>query len=355
MSPGKILGVTRVLHVLPHRGGGGETYLDLLKRLPGFEHERVALSRGRTPLSAAGSIPLRWPAIALAARRSDIVHAHGEPAAALVLPLLHARPSLLTTHGLHFLRRAEGVRRAGAERAVRAVARATARIICTSQTEHDELRALLGPRLAGKLVTVVNGVELPLPLAPAERAAIRAELGLADGDVAALFLGELSERKGVLVAVEAAVRAAGAGAPLVLLVAGDGPQAADVRARAGAAVRPLGFRRDPERLLCAADLFVLPSTREGLSFAVLEAMAHGLAMVVSDGRGNPEAVGDAGVVVPAGDVAALATALARLATDGAVRRDLGAAARERVRTQFTQQRLLDGVAEAYAAALARSA
>ena len=341
-----------VLHVLPHRGGGGETYIDVLGALEGFRHARAPLSAGPTPAAAATSIPLRWGRIARAARHADLVHAHGDVAAALALPLLRNRPSVVTTHGLHFLRRATGARGVAAERAVRAFARAATRIICTSQAEHDELAALLGPRLEAKLVTVTNGIELPAPAAPAQRAAIRAGLDLADGDVVALFLGELSERKGVLVAVQAAHRVAGAGAPLVLLVAGDGPQAAEVRAQASPAVRALGFCGDPGSLLAAADVFVLPSRREGLSFAILEAMGHGLASIVADGAGNAEAVGDAGVVVPADDVRALAAALERFVGDEALRRRLGDAARERVRVTFSQDRMLAGVAAVYGAALA---
>ncbi len=341
-----------VLHVLPHRGGGAETYIDLLGGLDGYEHERAALSAGPSPASAARSIALRWPRIARAARRADIVHVHGDATAALSLALLRGRPSVMTTHGLHLLRRVDGLRREALVAALRGAARARTQIVCTSQAEHDELAALLGPRRSGALVTVRNGVAPPAPVAPAERAAIRAELGLAEGDVAAVFLGELSERKGALLAADAAARAASEGAPLVLLVAGDGPQAAALAARASPAVRPLGFRSDPARLLAAADAFVLPSSREGLSFAVLEAMGHGLATIVSDGPGNPEAVGDAGIVVPAGDAAALAGALARLAADAGERRRLGAAAAERARTMFSLERMLAGVGAAYAAALA---
>jgi glycosyltransferase involved in cell wall biosynthesis len=343
--------VTRVLHILPHRGGGGETYIDLLMGLEGFEHARAALSAGRTPASAATSIPLRWRQLALAARRADLLHAHGDVAATLALPLLRRHPAVVTTHGLHFLRRATGARRAVARSALRAVA-ANACVLCTSQAEHDELAVLLGPELAARMTVVRNGVAPPSPVAPAERAATRAELGLRAGDVAVLFLGELSERKAPLVAVAAARRAAADGAPLILLVAGDGPQAGAVRAQASAAVRPLGFRDDPARLLAATDVFVLPSEREGLSFAVLEAMACGLAIVVADGPGNPEAVGDAGVVVPAGDVGALAAALRALTLDAARRAGLGDAARERARTEFGLERMLAGVAEGYAAALA---
>jgi glycosyltransferase involved in cell wall biosynthesis len=343
--------MVRVLHILPHRGGGAEHYIDLLAGIDGFEHERLALSAGRTPVAGAISIPLRWPGLALAARRADFVHAHGDVAAALALPLLRARPSVVTTHGLHFLRRAQGARRAAAARAMRAVARSAGGVLCTSQAERDELAALLGPALTARLTVVHNGVCLPAAPTDAERAAARAALGLADGDVAALFLGELSERKAPLHAIDAARRAAAAGAPLVLLVAGDGPQADAVRARASSVVRALGYREDAGRLLLACDVFVLPSEREGLSFAVLEAMAAGLAIVVSDGPGNPEAVGDAGVVVPAADVAALAAALGALARDPAERVRLGAAARARAGALFGVERMLEGVATVYAAAL----
>jgi glycosyltransferase involved in cell wall biosynthesis len=138
---------------------------------------------------------------------------------------------------------------------------------------------------------------------------------------------------------------------VVLLVAGEGPLAGDVAARSGPAVRPLGHRADPERLLTAADVLLLPSAREGLAMAALEAMAHGLTTVVSDGPGNPEAVGDAGVVAPVGDVEAWTEALLRLAADPDERARLGAAARARAAGEFSVERFLSGIAHAYDAAL----
>jgi glycosyltransferase involved in cell wall biosynthesis len=72
--------------------------------------------------------------------------------------------------------------------------------------------------------------------------------------------------------------------------------------------------------------------------AVLEAMERGLAPIVSDGPGNPEAVDDAGIVVSYGDVVGLSTALGRLAGDPAERSRLGAAARARVVDHFSVAR-----------------
>jgi glycosyltransferase involved in cell wall biosynthesis len=80
-------------------------------------------------------------------------------------------------------------------------------------------------------------------------------------------------------------------------------------------------------------------------------MAHGLAIVVSDGAGNPEAVGNAGVVVPAGADGMLAMALRALAASPAERARLGAAARERVGGHFSLKRMLAEVEKAYLRAL----
>lgn len=332
----------RVLHVLPHPGGGAETHIDLLERLDGYVHERVSLSTGRTPLEGAASIPRNWPRILRAARAADLVDVHGDLPAMLSLPMLRGGPSLWTTHGLHFSRRSHGPRGALVGRWVAAACRAADVTVCTSAAERDELAPLLRAGPPPRLEVVHNGIDPP---APVDRAAVRAELGLGRGEVAILYLGQLEARKDPLLAVRAAAGLPGAR----MLVAGEGPER-DELAAAGAEL--LGFRRDPERVLAAADVFVMPSRHEGLSFAVLEAMARGLACVVSDGPGNPEAVGDAGIVFPAGDGAALRAALQRLVADPVERVRLGAAARERAAAAFSVGGFLDRMAACYAAALA---
>jgi glycosyltransferase involved in cell wall biosynthesis len=338
-----------VLHILPHRGGGAEQYLDALAALP-YAQRRVALSSSRAPLLAAPSLAARWPAAALAARRADLVHVHGDMAAILSLPMLRMRPALFTTHGLHLLRRARGARGRLARRGVVAAAAACRATVCTSNAERDELAALLPAPLAARLIAIPNTAP-PAPPAP-ERAAVRAQLGLDDGRVAALFLGELETRKDPLVAVRAANAAVDGGSPLVLLVAGGGPLLEAARALAGPAVRILGHRDDPRALLAAADILVMPSRREGQSIAVLEAMRDGRAVIVSDGPGNPELVGDAGVVVASGDVPALAAALARLAADPDERARLGAAAQRRYEEGFSLERFQERMAALYRETLA---
>jgi glycosyltransferase involved in cell wall biosynthesis len=222
--------------------------------------------------------------------------------------------------------------------------------ICTSSAEAHELEAI-APRLADRLTVVLNGVAPSPPADPVTAAAVRAELGVGSEEIVALFLGELEPRKRPLDAIAAARSARAEGAPIVLLVAGRGPLEQTVREQADESVRVLGFRNDPDRLLAAADIFVLPSEREGLSFALLEAMGHGLAVVVADGAGNPEAIGDAGVVVAAGDRGELARALTELARDDNLRGSLGRAARKRIELELTPERLCVGVKEAYERAL----
>ena len=346
-SPASDPAVRRVVHLLPHRGGGAEAYLDLLEALDGYRHERIPLSSSRSRWRGVPLVALRRAAVARAARAADIVHAHGDMAAILAAPFLRDRPSLITTHGLHRLRASTGVPAALVRRGLRRAVQAAGATICTSQAEAAELRMLLATEPSPRITVIPNGVPVPPPTGQEERARARAELGVRDGDLVALFVGRLEPRKEPVVAAEAAELAASPTAPLVLLVAGDGPLSGALASRASSVVRPLGFRRDTDRLHAAADVFVLPSRREGMSMALLEAMARGLAPIVSDAPGNAEAVGDAGRIVPVGDVQALAAGLAGLAREASVRVQLGAAARERVRQDLSAERFLIRTREAY--------
>jgi glycosyltransferase involved in cell wall biosynthesis len=340
-----------VLHVLPHPGGGAEAYIDILARDERFDHERYAIGTSRSRLRGFASLPVRWPRIAIRARAVDVVHAHGDTAAILAAPLLAGRPSLITTHGLHRLRRSHGRSGAPARRGMRAAIAAAAITICTSTAERDELAALVGEGLRPRLVVIPNGVEVGPRSGPAERARERARLGIGDDELVALFAGRLEPRKEPLAAVEAAARARRDGDRVVLLVAGDGPLEAAIAARAGEAVRPLGFRADIASLYAAADVFILPSRVEGMPMSLLEAMARGLPAIVADAPGSVEAVGETGIVVPP-DPAGLAVALGSLAADRGRLARLGSAARERVAAEFGAERLRRSTGAAYERALA---
>src|SRR4051812_6248701 len=89
---------SRILHVLPHPGGGGETYVDHLARLSGYHFERRFVASGPKPSAAAlaGALSAQ-----LAGSRFDLLHVHGEVVGGLCLPSLALRPSVVTINGSH--------------------------------------------------------------------------------------------------------------------------------------------------------------------------------------------------------------------------------------------------------------
>ena len=339
-----------MLHVLPHPGGGGETYVGLLERLSSCSHERTYLSRHVRAGAAAPSLVTGLARAALAARRADVVHVHGDTSTLLTMPLLRGRPWVWTAQGLHLLRRSRGMRRAVVARGLRRAILTSSATTCSASAERDELAALVPGRAeASRIQRVVTGT--PSPPVTDARTRIRAELGLAETTTACIFAGSLEPRKAPVLTARAALEAHRGGAEVALLVAGDGPLRGELEGMAGDVVRPLGFRDDVDRLMSAADVFVLPSSREGVPLALLEAMSHGLVPVVADEPGSVEAIGDAGVTVRAGDVAALAMALSELARDPAERARLSSAARERHRREFGLERFLDEMDALYRRAL----
>ncbi len=186
---------------------------------------------------------------------------------------------------------------------------------------------------------IPNGVDLEKyhPAEATKRTAVRRGLGV-DGDrVVAVYAGRLTAQKRVdlLLQAWAALPSRHRPQPL-LLVLGDGPQAAELAGLAQAlgisgAVRFLGTVAEVAPFLRAADLFVLPSRAEGMSNALLEAMACGLPVVASDVGAARDLLGqeEGGRLVPPGDVDALTVALETIAGDPDLRRKLGGAARER--------------------------
>jgi glycosyltransferase involved in cell wall biosynthesis len=307
----------RVLHVLPHAGGGGDTYVELLSTMPGYSFTRRYLAPKRK-----SGISARGVADVLRALRShDLLHVHGEGAAALLMPALAARSSVVTLHGLHLLRRVTGWQRRLAVLNLRAVVRAADRTICVSRAEQ---KVLLANASTHKTVVVHNGASAQ-DVPPADLG-LPAPVGI--------WVGSLDERRDPVAVARAAERS-----QTSVLFVGDGALRGDVERAAGAHVRVLGQRTDVPNLLTAADFFVLMSQREGLSFALLEAMAYGLPAIVADIPENLEAIGDAGIPVRYGDEDAVAAAMRRL-TDEDERARLGTRARQRALELFSAELMI---------------
>ncbi|MEV4457624.1 glycosyltransferase [Microbispora sp. NPDC049633] len=157
-------------------------------------------------------------------------------------------------------------------------------------------------------------------------------------------VARLSANKGHRFLVEAAALLARRGRPCTFLLAGDGPERERLERQvdvAGVDVRFLGFRRDTAGLLARADVVVLPSTAEGLSNAVMEAMAAGRPVVATSVGGMPELLERRGVLVPPSSPRALADGIARLLDDPALAATLGAAARAWARQNLDLEAVTD--------------
>lgn len=195
---------------------------------------------------------------------------------------------------------------------------------------------------------------------PEARAAVRAELGLAEGAPLVLGLGRLVAKKGFGVLLDAwpAVLRASPAATLAIVGYGDLREPLERQAAGLGIAASVRFPGQLERdraaaYVAAADVFALPIVREGvdgLPNVLLEAMGAGRPVVASRVAGVPDVVDDGvhGLVVPERDPAALAAAIGRLLADPALAARLGAAARARVERELTWER----AAERYEAALA---
>jgi glycosyltransferase involved in cell wall biosynthesis len=216
---------------------------------------------------------------------------------------------------------------------------------------------------AARVRVVENGVavERVAAAAAAGREPLRREWRIAPGERVVLALGRTSPEKGQDVLLDAfASLPASAAAPLRLVVVGDGALRPALEARAAelGAGRVLfaGWRDDPHACLGAADVFALPSRREGLPLALLEAMAAALPIVATDVGGVSQALdgGRCGVVVPAGRPDALAAALSSVLGDRALASTLVAAASARVRARYSVDRQTRALARVYAEAVVAS-
>ena len=224
-----------------------------------------------------------------------------------------------------------------------------------------ELAATALPARSAVIPVPVDTAAFRPPTA-AERAAARGALELPPEAFVVAYVGHLERRKGVERLVEAFARLVVevAGATLLLVGGGRGvPEDTEPALRAlvrkrglERTVRFCGVQPDPRPYLRAADVFVLPSFREGMPNTLLEAMASGLPSVAPGSAGGDELLEDgSGLVPPSNDPDDLHAALRDLATDPGRRAAIGRAAAERAR-EFDVERVLDRFAELYGSVVA---
>jgi glycosyltransferase involved in cell wall biosynthesis len=186
---------------------------------------------------------------------------------------------------------------------------------------------------------------------PGEAAAWRRQQGIPVHACVTTYVGRLSSEKGLTGLIRGFAQTARRSPDAMLVLVGDGPQRAELETLAGQ------LQLGPDRIrfvgrvevrevpfwLRSSDIFALISPNEGFSCALLEAMASGLASVVSDIPANRQLIdsGIHGLTVPFGDESSIGDALLELLTDPEVRKRMGEAARSRAVENYSTSRVVE--------------
>ncbi len=317
-------------------------------------HIDAAIPRSPAPVATLAAV--RDVGRAYRSFRPDLIHAHGAQAGAVARLARVAAPRTPLVHTPHRYAFEEGgprspalILRIALERGLMPLATL---VLCVCEAER-RIALRLG---AGDRARVVHNGIVPLEPEPLDP---RLAAFAGEGPLI-VAVSELFARKGVPVLLEAMAAILAIHPRARLIVAGEGPDRAEAEAardRLGLGDRVLlaGHVDGVAGLLAAGDVFVNPALAESFPYGILEAMSLARPCVVTDAGGSTEAIveGRSGRVVPAGDAAALATAVLELLADPAIARRYGDAAAARVRERFTRAQMIAGTEAVYAELLGR--
>lgn len=299
--------------------------------------------------------------------RPDLVHTHNPKTGVYgrIIARTAGVPAVVNTvHGL-YAQPTDPWRRRWAVYSLERLAAAFSHAeLVVSPEDVAVLRGLKVP--AARLTRLHSGVDLkrfaPTEAAAAAGRSLRASLGITDREIVVCVVGRLVREKGYAEVFAAGELLRARGVQVRWLVAGprdetksDAVGEASLAAAAAAGVLFLGQRDDMPTVYAAADLFVLASYREGLPQAAMEAAAMGLPVVATDVRGCRQVVdnGRSGLLVPARDADALATAVTTLTESPERRSVMGAAARVKAEREFDEETAIQQVLTRYDALLGR--
>jgi glycosyltransferase involved in cell wall biosynthesis len=315
----------RVLLVVGSSAGGIGAHVAMLAADLADHHQMTVLGPATTlarpdfvPLSSHGvdlAIDPGTASIRSLIKNADVVHAHGFHAGLSML--IHAPISIrakLVSSWHNQPPRGSMKQRFSGVVAARVLARGS-RVTLGASDDLVRLARKLGARDA-RLFPVVAP---PLAVPTATRPQLRGRFGVDDSRPVAVAVGRLAPQKDQATLIDAFALLADLEPSPVLLIAGDGPLEQDLQGRidaSGASVRLLGRRDDVADLLAVADLAVNSSTWEARALVAQEALRQGVPFVGTAVGGVPGLVGEAALLVPPGDPAALAAACRQVLTDG---------------------------------------
>jgi glycosyltransferase involved in cell wall biosynthesis len=309
-------------------------------------------------LKMNGMFDLEWVRKACQLVRREgvsLIHAHefdGVTHGSLVARLVGV-PCVATVHGKNYYW--EKRRR---RLAYRVVSRIATMVAVSEDLKRFITRSVGVP--AERIKVIYNGQDVCPLIGLEEKQCLRAGLGLEEDEQVVGVVGSLYPVKGheYLLAAVPQVLTSHPRAKFLIVGRGDleSRLKEEVKQRGlEKQVRFLGFREDVSALLSLMDIFVLPSLSEGLSIALLEAMAAGKPVIATDVGGNPEVVvdGETGFLVPPRNADALAAKLLLLLADKHQTRRLGENGRRRVQQYFSFQAMVNKYQDLYENCLQR--
>ena len=272
--------------------------------------------------------------------RPELIHAHMGKSTCLAGQVAGATPLVATAHTLarnHAFKHANAV-------------------ICVSRAVRDSLVRMGYP--AAHAHVIHNAVDTDVFRPQDTRLETRKQLGLDETSCLLVQVGRLVPVKGHAISLEAFARIKQTNHQAHFLIVGDGPERPKLIALAqrlgiASSVTFMGHSNEVAKWLSAADIFLMPSYKEGFGLALLEAMACGAAPIASRTGGMPEVVTDDehGLLVPVGDVEALAEAIQRLIDEPDLRRSISHRALEDAQ-RFDLPRQAAAVSDVYQTVLA---
>jgi glycosyltransferase involved in cell wall biosynthesis len=286
----------------------------------------------------------------------DIIHTHGGTAGfwGRSAAVINGSPAVRfhTYHGFHYLHQANVT-----SKLFRLIDRyflpATTRVICVCQSDLEQgINAGVVSKEKG--IVVYNGIEAEKYGRNVTSNELRESFHAGENDTVFISVGRLHVQKGHRDLIRAFKHAAHQYTQSRLLIVGDGELRAELEGLARSLelqekIFFLGNRKDIPELLQAADIFVLSSLWEGQPIALLEAMATGLPVIATNVNGIPEIISDGqdGLLVDAGSVDGMATAMKRMIADVELRTQCSLNGRARIDKEFSAQHMAQRVGDLY--------
>lgn len=284
---------------------------------------------------------------------THIVHAHQCTPwfYAALSRLIYPAPRLIFEEHGRFFPEIESLKRVLVNKML--IKKLTHRFVAVSDDIRGRLQKYEGLD-ARRIAVIHNGVKTEPPLTPEAREALRSELGFDPGCFVVGTVGRFDPIKNLPMLVGSLARACKTIGNLRGLLVGDGPVFTQIRSLVdteglSGRVRLTGFRDDARKLIQCMDLFVLSSYSEGTSMALLEAMAAGVPVVVTNVGGNPEIVvgSETGWIVPSGSVVELTAAIQGSVMENTKRKKYAEAAKYRFEARYTFDRMIESYRHHY--------